>query len=251
MAITVKDLPYPKTGDRPSHTDVTRLSDAVAYLSRQVGGMSLEGAGSQRGPWVAIEQFIGIIRDDDAPAALYYVERSAFPSGYATSDIAVAVKDQMFAGVVLATNQAELTADTPPVAKQCPPLATGQQVQVTRWMSRADVTEAGDGKLTVSGGTFLYTFYCAPPTGIFVVNLVQTGGTDGTSSAYATWTYDVYTRYNDGSSGDKLAGPLTPVRPRFLMCSMLPADVGTAYYDSIGDVALFEACERANQMSCT
>lgn len=205
MAITQKDLPYPNAGDRPSHKDITRLSDALTYLSRQVGGQTVEWGAGQRGAWIAIEQFLGLITSDDAPDAMYYVNRAALSSDYDASGLVASVPDKMFPGKVLATNLAELTFDTPPVARtDITVLDAGQQVQVTRWMSRADVTEEG-GKLTVKGAKFVYTFTFGgaggPPQLWIKITGSSSIGDNRWSYAWAEQTYQQAGQWQDTPDG--------------------------------------------------
>lgn len=88
-------------------------------------------------------------------------------------------------------------------------------------------------------------YFSSAPTGtLFIVNLTQDGGSDGTNTAPNTYTY----------TGTSLGGATlfkTAIQARGIPNgSMVPAPLGTAYIDLTGAIILAEAWETPNTTSC-
>jgi hypothetical protein len=97
-------------------------------------------------------------------------------------------------------------------------------------------TATGKRIVLVAGGS---------PTGIlFAVTLTQTGGSDGTTSTAATWTYTV-----TSLGGTSLGTSKSPEWPR-PYGKMTAATKGLAYIDTDGAVVLSVAFEKPGSGSC-
>jgi hypothetical protein len=86
---------------------------------------------------------------------------------------------------------------------------------------------------------------------VFPVTLTQAGGSDGTSSAKASWTYNVA----DALTGDSLASAADPtasphLHQRPAVGSMIRATSGLAYYKADGTLVLAFVNEVADQSAC-
>ena len=81
-------------------------------------------------------------------------------------------------------------------------------------------------------------------------------GSDGTSSAYATWTYNLYALTDTAYETELTAAPVQPTcgRARSIKASVTKAtdgSVGLAYIDVDGNVALFDCAEFYTTTACT
>jgi hypothetical protein len=87
-------------------------------------------------------------------------------------------------------------------------------------------------------------------SGLFAVRVEQTGGSDGTSSTAASWTYTV----RDVSSTVTLGTVVAVARPRpnGLMTYQSGSDgFGVAFYDDDGTLKLWDAGEVPTTGACT
>lgn len=97
----------------------------------------------------------------------------------------------------------------------------------------------GDGKAC-------YLFDVGGPGGIFVVNLAQSGGAEGTQTTAATYTYNV-----TSESGVALsASPMAPERPRIRKGRVTAATQGYGRFKGDGTFALVEAWEVFGSAGC-
>lgn len=99
-----------------------------------------------------------------------------------------------------------------------------------------------------NSGVIDFVFWYSPP-GILVVNLTQTGGSNGTQTTAATWTYTAKVRNADASSGATLGTGLAPLKPRE-HGSRTAATIGEGYYDGAGTFILKEAWEPPGTVGC-
>lgn len=107
-------------------------------------------------------------------------------------------------------------------------------------------TKAGKGFGRIIGGGSESVFPCI---------VEWQGGADGTSSAYATYTYNVYAMSDTGFL-NPLAEAIQPScgRCRSLMASVEPAGDGSialAFVKTDGTVGLMDVAETFNQTNCT
>lgn len=79
---------------------------------------------------------------------------------------------------------------------------------------------------------------------LFVVNLTQTGGANGSQTTSATWTYNV-----TDLNGKSLGTNLSPRRPRALGTATA-ATMGMGYFDVTGVFYLAEAWETPGSGGC-
>lgn len=85
----------------------------------------------------------------------------------------------------------------------------------------------------------------APAPGNFMVNLTQTGGSNGNKTTAATWTYTAKTLNNATTLGTVLS----PNKPR-PFGTQTAATLGVAYYDNTGTFQLAEAYEKPGSGGC-
>jgi len=79
---------------------------------------------------------------------------------------------------------------------------------------------------------------------LFVVNLTQNSGANGTNTTAATWTYNV-----TDLAGKSLGTNLSPQRPR-AWGTAAAATMGMGYFDTSGVFYLAEAWETAGSGGC-
>lgn len=96
-------------------------------------------------------------------------------------------------------------------------------------------------------GTPVFYGSSAPSGALFRVKLVQNGGSQGTASAAATWTYDVWVF--DNSLQLLSAAPVEA--PRFAIGTMTAATMGLAYLSATGAVVLAQAWEVHGTVTCS
>ena len=95
-----------------------------------------------------------------------------------------------------------------------------------------------------------------PAAKIAIVIVKWSAGSDGSSSTFAAWTYDVYALADTGYVTKlNLSGAVNPKcsRARIAMCSVTKAtdgSVGLAYYDTSGAIQIFDLQEVIAQNSC-
>lgn len=95
--------------------------------------------------------------------------------------------------------------------------------------------------------------YCLPPGVHFAVKVEKTGGSDGTKTTKATWTYTVRTiAWNGSSGGDTLGTGMAVTRPRANGKRAFQAGstgYGVAFYDN-GTLKLWDAGEVKGTAGC-
>ena len=84
---------------------------------------------------------------------------------------------------------------------------------------------------------------------IFLVSVVKDGGSDGTATAAATWTYKVS---NFGLTDGSLGNSITVKKARVLYGTTTTASTGLAYYNPTDNsLVLWDTDEKFASVSCT
>jgi hypothetical protein len=107
---------------------------------------------------------------------------------------------------------------------------------------------APDGRyiVAVSGGS----------GGLIPVLVVWSAGSDGNSTTYATWTYNIYRLADTGHATALTAAAVQPLcsRARTIKASVMKAtsdSIGSAFLDADGTYKLFDCNEVYAQTNCT
>lgn len=97
---------------------------------------------------------------------------------------------------------------------------------------------------------------CERPQSLFPVLIKSVGGSDGTQTTYASWTYDLYP-LGDTSYTNKInSSALQPLcsRARYMEGKVVKpsdGDYGEAFYDASGNIVLWDLPEKRSKGACT
>ena len=85
---------------------------------------------------------------------------------------------------------------------------------------------------------------------VFFVLVQQSGGTDGSATAPASWTYNVYDLADTGFTTPLTASPLAQQRARPYGSMQTGKKFGVCFYDGSGNFSLWDAGEVPNMVVC-
>jgi hypothetical protein len=116
------------------------------------------------------------------------------------------------------------------------------------WVKPSPIPD-GDGKT-------IYMIQSGGGVGFFPVLVKWNAGSDGDSTTYASWTYDLYaladTGYASALNGSALQPENSPARiVQGPVTKAGDGTVGQAYYATDGTIKLYSCCEKHGKVGCT